>query len=250
MGGNFGLPTESLYQDTKKLLGQVIAPVMRPIRKRLERRELLRSFSPAMVGHPRRITDFPTYYVWHEDDSDWQEGNGLMVSATYHELLEFWILPDHFVPYEAMLKGFLNRGGEIRRVFLIGPNLADPVRLWALERTLLRHEILGFSPRVLSLLDLRVALRCLGIKCDHFAVLNGRIAYFFKHSGRELPVMLRTVEPTVVLQAENEFQPLWKKAEMFNTWYKLQAYPLPQEVIEQVDLDIKAVNNAVSSAVP
>lgn len=242
MSDKLSIP-EGVYQDVKRLIRAAVQPIVRPILDNWQRRLKLRSFSHEFVGHPVSTSNFIDYFVWHEDDADWQEGNGFLGVATYGEVLRLWTNSDYFVTYEARLLRFIRRGGETRRIFLLGPGLADPIRLWALQRTLLRHERLGFSPRVRSVLDLRAEIKRIAINCDMFGVLNGRIAYFLRFPASGAPIMLRTIDKKIVLKAENCFRRLLKNAEKFQIWYQRQKTKPPPELLKQVELDIAAVEN-------
>ena len=243
---DIGFPAEGLYEDAKRILRAAFSPILRPAQRLQQRRRALATFSSEVAGHPESISQIADYFGLHESDANWAQGNGLLVSATYGELLHLWTNPEQFVTYEARLKGFIGRGGETRRVFLLGPDLADRIRLWALQRTLLRHELLGFAPRVLSVLDLQSAISYLNIDCDMFAVLNGTVGYFVKFPPAGPPLLLRTIEERLVRRAENRFQDLWRSAESFEQWYGRQRYRLPEDLLEQVELDVEAVTNVAA----
>lgn len=234
---------EGIYQDIKKVIKYVAKPVVQPIRKKWQRQRDLQSFSSDLVKHHHSITNFIDYFAWHEDDTDWQKGNGVLNATTYGELLNLWTNVNLFVTYEARLLRFKNRGGEIQRVFVIGGELVDPIRLWAFQRTLIRHKELEFSPRVISILDLRAEVKRMGINCDMFGTLNGSIAYFFKFPLVKDPIMLRTIDKKIVRKAEFCFSKFWEKAEDFEKWYQRQKTKLPKELLNQVSIDCETVRN-------
>jgi hypothetical protein len=243
MAGDLSLPTEGLYEDAKKAIVWIVGPLFRPVKTRWQRRSILSTFAPAFADHCPEVTDLVDYFGWHTSAHDWTTGKGVLIAATYGELLCFWTSPERFVNYEAHLLRFISGGGETRRVFLLGPDLADTVRLWALQRTLLRHHELGFKPRVCSNLDLQTQKDDLRVKCDMCGVLNGRFAYFFRFSDELGPLMVRTTDPDTVNRAENAVNSLWKGSESFEDWYTRQPYDLPEELRLQIDRDIAAVRN-------
>lgn len=238
-----GVPVEGIYEDARRLLKAIAKPVAQPVRDRLRRRRMLALFAPEMSKHPRSVTDLVDYYGWHEDESDWTTKKGFLVSCSFGEVLRLWIQPDHFVPYEARLLRFHDAGGEVERVFLLGADLADPIRLWALQRVLMRHEILGFEPRVRTMLDLRQAVGVLGVSADMAAVLNGEVAYFLRYPPDDEVLMLRTRDPALAQHAENALHDFSRGAEPFASWYSRQQYKLPAEVLKHVELDVEAVQN-------
>jgi hypothetical protein len=235
--------SEALYQDAKRLIRFVAQPLIRPFLEARQRRSALASFSPDLVRHDISITHFVDYYNWHEQDTDWLEGNGFLAAATYGELFYIWANPDVFVSYEARLLRFIRRGGVVRRIYVLGPYIRDPVGLWALERTLLRHQRLGFLTRVGSVLDLREEIREIGINCEMYGVLNGRIGYFLRFPPNEPPIMLRSIDKRLVWRAENHFRKLWQAGEDSQSWYRRQSNKLPQEILNQIELDLEAVVN-------
>lgn len=241
-----GVPVEGIYEDAKRLLKAVAKPVVQPARDRLRRRRSLALFAPNISKHPRSVTDLVDYYGWHEDESDSTSKKGFLVSCSVGEILRLWVQPDHFVPYEARLLRFHNAGGEVERVFLLGADLADPLRLWALQRVLMRHEILGFEPKVRTMLDLRQALGILGVSADMAAVLNGEVAYFLRYPSDDEVLMLRTRDPVLTQHVENVLHDFSRGVQPFRAWYSRQQYKLPAEVIKQVELDVEAVQNVAS----
>lgn len=245
---DLGLPTEGLYEDAKRLVHAVGKPILKPLSDWWQRREYLRSFAPEFAKHPPGASDIVNYFQWHEDEKDWRTNKGIVFSCSYGEVLRLWTVPEHFVTYEARLLRFLRSGGEVRRVFFVGPDLADPVRVWALERTLLRHHMLGFQPRVQSVLDLRQGLRELGINCHMGGSINGEIAYFFRFSENVQPLMVRTTVEHIARRAETLFGDLWRKAEGFDNWYSGQRWKLPEELLTQVELDVEAVEHVAGTA--
>lgn len=238
---------EGIYEDAKKLLRKAVEPVALPLRKRRERKALLESFSERFTSHPSSITDFVNYIQWHEEDADWKQGSGLLASATYGEIFRLWTVADLFVVYEAHLLRFLRKGGETRRVFLVRGEVGDPIRLLALERTMFRHQLLGFKPKVASVVHLQDEMKKVGVRCEMFGILNSRIAYFFQFPINQEPLMLRTIEPTIVQQAENHHHRIFEIAELFETWYKRQRIHLPLELREQVETECQWIHAAAKA---
>lgn len=101
-----------------RALAWAAGPVLRPIQQWRRRQADLCSFSTKFKHHPHDITQFVDYFAWHEDDSDWRQGNGALLCTTYGELFRFWVDPAHFVPYEARLARFMARGGTIIRLYV------------------------------------------------------------------------------------------------------------------------------------
>jgi hypothetical protein len=235
-----GIP-EGLYVDAKKILKRILSPIADPYIEHMRRKRVLAHFSPDLAKSDKETTRLIDYYAWHETDADWLGGNGLCLSATYKELQAVWINPDVFVIYEAHLLGFIQRGGEIRRVFLLGSDIRDPNRLWAVQRTMRRHQMLGFAPRVRSVLDLPSVVSKIGINCAMGGVLNGRIAYFFEFPSGTPAVMVRTTDAIVVTRCEREFNFFWEEAEEFDHWYARQIYKMPMEVQDEVQRDCTAI---------
>jgi hypothetical protein len=242
MSDDLSIP-DGVYKDAKRLIKFLATPIIKPFQQNSQQKSILRSFSDDFLNHSNDNTNTISYFHWEEEDEIWQKGNGLMCSSTYGELHSLWANPDMFVIYEAHLKRFIDHGGSIRRVFLVGGELADPVRLCLLQRALLRHEMLGFKPRILSILDLKKELRELGINCTMVAVINGRVSYFFRFPESSDPLMIRTIDKKSIFKAEETSLNLWKKAEEFPTWYQRQKYKLSSELIKQVELEASAVSN-------
>jgi len=240
MAGELGIP-EGVYEDAKRLLRCLLHPVADPFIRRSQRKAILSRFSPQFASHPPAVTSLVDYFAWHEDDTDWKEGNGLLGSVTYGELLHLWTNPKLFVAYEAHLLRFISRGGETNRTFLLGWDLADPICLWALLRTLKRHEALGFKPRVRSVLDFRSEAKAFGVHCDMFGVINGRISYFLEVPPGSLPLMLRTTDTRIVERASHYVHHFWKNAESAEKWASRQPTELPEDMRKQVEIDIAAV---------
>ena len=235
---------EGIYQDIKNYL---VAPLIKPIYKRWQRHVDLISFSPLLRGYPNDIASFVGYKDWHEEDTDWKEGNGTICSATFGELNHLWANKDLFVHYEARLCRFMNRGGKNHRIFVVGKDLADPITLWPLQKTMLRHKLLGFSPRVMGVVSARDMIRGMGVVCDTIASLNGRISYFIKFPLERDPLMLRIIDEQIVKRTEHFLLFLWNKSEPFDKWYNRQKYKLPEEILKQLDMEIEAVWNASKS---
>ncbi|HEX4953064.1 MAG TPA: hypothetical protein VF017_06690 [Thermoanaerobaculia bacterium] len=236
-----GVPVEGMYEDAKRFLRTIATPIVRPIQVRFRRRRALALFAPNLADHPRSVTDLVDYYNWHEDGKDWISKKGFLISCSFGEIMRFWIQPDHFVPYEARLLRFQRAGGKVERVFLLGADLADPIRLWALQRVLLRHEILGFSPKVRTMLDLREPLGRLGISAGMAASLNGEVAYFLQFPSDSEVLMVRTTDSAIARRTENVLHGFARNADSFSSWYARQVHTLPAEVVKQVEFDVGAV---------
>lgn len=229
-----------IYEDIKKVIGKAIRPIANPLVKGQQRLAVLKGFADEFVTHPTNVTSLEDYFRWHEEERDWRMGNGLLTAATFGELLRLWTNPDLFVAYEARLIRFIKRGGQMRRVFLLDSSLADPKRMFALIRALKRHEALGFSPRVRSILDLRSEAKKLGVQCDMFGSLNGRNAYFFQFPQDGRAIMLRSIEPRIVRQTVDCLSAFWKGAETAKSWLSRQP-SLPPKERKQLAIDIRAV---------
>jgi len=209
------IPSDRMYDDAKAVLAKLGTPVINPIKRRFQRKTLLRLFSPDFAQHPNAITQVIDYYTFHENVENWLEGKGILNAASYGETIRFWTLPDIFLPYEAKLVRFLKRGGEVRRIFLVGPEIHDPIRAWALYRTLKKHDALGFKPHVQSVVDLQREISRVGIACDMFGILNGAIGYFFRFPENDAPLMIRTTDNRTATKSDNAFFGLWKNSSTF-----------------------------------
>lgn len=233
---------DKMYDDARTVLGKMGAPIVTPITRRLHRRTVLRLFSPELTHHPKSVTEVVDYYTFHEHVDHWLAGKGILNAATYGETVRFWTEPNIFLPYEARLVRFLKRGGEIRRVFLIGPEIHDPMRAWALYRTLKRHDALSFAPRILSVVDLQKAISDTGIACDMFGVLNGEIGYFFRFPENDAPLMVRTSDSSTAAGADNAFTTLWRSASTFKAWTDRWTRSVPKEIEDLIHRDIECVS--------
>ncbi len=236
------IPAEGLYQDFKKGVGRLIRPVGSALRARKDRRRILESFSPVLASHPSDLTSIEDYFGWHEQDPEWTQGDGTLISATYGELFHLWLDPTRYVIYEARLVRFLRRGGETRRVFVWGPAALDDsseVGQWAFQRVLLRHEILRFEPRVRTVIDLEDDLRKLGVSCHMCGTFDQRIAYFFKFPHDHDPSMVRTADPVLAQACSNVMNQFWKGAKAPAKWAGSKR--LPQEIQRQVEQDVERV---------
>lgn len=235
------IPINKMYDDAKVILTKLGNPIIDPLRRRIRRKTLLRLFSPDFASHPADVTAFVDYYTFHEHVESWLSGKGTLNSAPYGETLRFWTMPNMFLPYEAKLMRFLRRGGEARRIFLIGPEIHDSMREWALYRTLKRHDALGFKPRVRSVIDLQAEIFRFGTACDMFGVLNGSIGYFFRFPENDSPLMLRTNDITIATRADNAFKRLWDDANTFKSWSSRWQPSVPEEIERLVKRDIECV---------
>jgi len=54
-----GIPVGTIYPDVKKGVLRAARLVTRPLARRLQRRSLLRVFSPELVGHPEAVCACP-----------------------------------------------------------------------------------------------------------------------------------------------------------------------------------------------
>jgi hypothetical protein len=150
---------DGIYKDFKKL-GLYI---LRPFLKKKEYNNILKSFSNEFGKHSSLETCLANYYLWHEDDFIINSGTGQLLGASYGELLHLWAVPNQFIIYEAQQVRFKINGGEIKRLFIFEPNFRDASARSALIRAILRHQRLGFSPKVLSPLDLKPAIQKIGV---------------------------------------------------------------------------------------
>ncbi len=235
------LPTEGMYEDAKSLIARIGMPLVAPMRRRLHRKALLGYFSADFAHHPAHITDIVDYYTFYEHVDNWLTGNGVLNAATYGETLRFWTTPHIFLPYEAKLMRFLKRGGDVRRIFVIGPEVHDPIRFLAMYRTLKRHEALGFHPHVLSVVDLQPEVERIGISCDMFGVLNGSIVYFFRFPENDEPIMVRTTDRKQSNAAEKVFATLWRKAHTSDSWISRWHTSIPKSIRDIIKRDIECV---------
>ena len=236
------IPISELYGDAKAVVARLGHPLLSPIKRSYQRRTILNLFSPKLTHHPRTVTEIVDYYTFHEHAEHWLGGKGILNAATYGETVRFWTDPNIFLPYEAKLVRFMKRGGEVRRVFLIGPEIHDPMRAWALYRTLKRHDALRFAPHVLSVIDLQKAIADTGIACDMFGVLNGEVGYFFRFPENDAPLMVRTTDLGTAAGADNVFTALWRSASTFKAWTDRWTRSVPKEIEDLIHRDIECVS--------
>jgi hypothetical protein len=234
---------DGMYKDIKDGLKYVTNKIFKPYIENRNRKQILKSFSDDFEKDTENQTQIVDYYVWHEENNDWENGNGHLGISSYGELYHFWSVPNNFILYEAKLLRFIRNGGKINRLFLLGPEIGDIGGLWTTASVFKRHQALGFSPKVLSVLDLRHELKTLGVNCDMYGVLNGRIAYFLKFPLNAPPVMVRTENKKIIDKIENSQSRLWKNATYSESWIKKKNIYLPKEIIDQVNIHVSAISD-------
>lgn len=109
MADEYNVP-DGVYEDAKRFLGRILRPLVDPYIRERQRKAILRRFAPEFASHPAQVTSIVDYFSWHESDTDWKLGNGLLGAATYGELLHLWTNANLFVTYEANLVRFISRG--------------------------------------------------------------------------------------------------------------------------------------------
>ena len=230
---------DGLYEDAKRIASVALSLFSRPISRWWRRKVALENFSDAFVAHPRFATDFVDYVNWHEQDEDWRKGNGLLAAATYGELLHMKYA-DLFVPYEAKLARFKRRGGTTRRIFLVGADLADPLRIWALQRAIVRHELLNFRREFAAFSTLRQPFATWASVAKCMECLIGQSASFWTLGSATHRECFERC--TLLLWSEQRIASVfWRGAERADVWRKRQPFELPKEVLAQAERDVAAV---------
>jgi len=209
--------------------------------QRQQRKQLLNLFSPEFVKHPKDVTDLQDYYSFVEEQSVWKSGTGRLLSATHKEILRLWAKPELISIYEAFLTRHLVNGGELSRVFVAGSELLNPVSRLLFLRVLYRHHVLGFSPRVASVLDLGSVGRNLYVDCHMFGVVNEYIAFYIRFPQEQYPIFVRTTDETFVSKAIEAHRGLVKKSESFEEWSKRQPMRLDSKAKKEVELECKII---------
>jgi hypothetical protein len=234
------LPGEA-YRDARSIIIRTAASAMQPFKRRNERRAILAAFQQDFPDHGPKVTDIADYGMWHESDADWTVGNGSLHSTTYGELPHIWTRPERFVRYEAHLLRYIRAGGEAYRVFVLGPELHSDAGRFPLYRTLRRHVELGFKPHVRSVLDLQKAAAELGVSCDTFGTLNGRIAYFLQSHDNGDPTMVRSVDAALAFKAQSLCRQLLKGSSSASEFFERHPWEIPPTVIEDIRRDIETI---------
>lgn len=227
-----------VYRDAKNIGNRFI---IEPYKRMRAARVALASFHPDFPSHGVEQTHLVDYLAWHERDSDWLSGNGLLMTATHGEMPHLWTRVDRFAPYEARLLRFIRSGGTIRRVFLIRHDLHNDVTRFMLYRTLRRHMALNFNPHVCSYMTVQKASRAIDVCCDTLGCFNGRIAYFLQSHEDAVPSMVRSFEPVVLHKTGSVLQDLWAGSEPASALLRRRPFDVPQEITSEIERDIETV---------
>ena len=175
--------------------------------------EILASFAPYFGVHGTDVTDLVDYHNWHTEVSRWVVPGcpSTFWSITYHEFTasRLWTNKDCFVDYEAYLRQLPQGGEAVRRVFVVDRDqlLPEENRL-ALLRTLLRHERLGFQSKIIWRRKYSCLVDALDPTFDTVAAFSGR-AYFMRFPENSNPLMLATIDSSVVRSANEFLERLW-----------------------------------------
>jgi len=230
---------EQLLKECGKVFGNHF--IVEPYKRKKAVKDALASFHPDFPSHGIEATTLVDYLEWHESDSDWGAGNGLLTTATYGELPHLWTRVDRFAPYEARLLHFIRNGGTVRRVFLIRHELHNDSTRFMLYRTLKRHIALNFNPHVCSHLAVQKAADTIGIHCDTLGFFNGRIAYFLQSHEDTVPTMVRSVDQVVLRNTGNILQNLWNQSEPASNLFKRRRFDVPKAISLEIERDIETV---------
>lgn len=113
---------------------------------------------------------------------------------------------------------------------------------------MLRHHLLGFSPRVASVLDLtRVIKKNLEVNCEMFGSFNDQAAYFLSFPENSEPHFVRTTATHFINKAVTCHSELIKNSENFDGWYKRQSIKLTKPQIKEAELHCQLIHEISAS---
>lgn len=210
-------------------------------KSKFERKRILKSFAVEFTDHSSNETEILDYYSWHEKPSDLKSGTGRLLSVTHKEIARLWSQISIIAPYEAFLLRHLSEGGVMSRIFVLGAEYVDPkVRMFLLS-VLYRHNVLGFSPKIVALGDMKQVSKNLFVDCDMFGVLNDFVAYYFKFPVSGDPIFVRTTEPLFINFARRCHTELEKRSKPFDSWYKGQPLKLSPAKCKEIELECRLI---------
>jgi len=200
-----------------------------------ESKQILDSFSREFKEHDSDMTSIEDYYSWHENRNDWKNESGRILSATYKEVEYLWANKEIVSIYEAFLVRYIKSGGTVIRIFITGNDYIDPAKQLIFMSVLYRHYILGFNPRVASVLDLDNIKDNLHVSCDMFGVFNEKVAYYFKFKNNTIPLFVRTQDKKFVDIAIKNYNELLDTSISFEKWYKGQPFKLTSAQKKEIE---------------
>lgn len=207
-----------------------------------EKKAILGRFAKEFASHDPDTTDLLDYYSWLEHPNDWAKGSGRLLFTTHREIETLWAKSKLIAPYEAALVRYIENEGTVSRLFVLGAEYFDPNARTLHISVMLRHQLLGFSPRVTSVLDLKDAVRSLGVTCEMFGSFNDLAAYFLSFSADNVPFFVRTTHKKFKQRAADCHSELLTDSESFETWYSHQPIRLTKAQLKEVELQCELIH--------
>ncbi|MEC4685486.1 MAG: hypothetical protein VST71_07125 [Nitrospirota bacterium] len=223
------------WDISKEVLKPVFTGHLTKHANKKRNREILLSFSKEFASHDKKETTSLDYFSWIEEHNEWQTGSGRLLTTSHKEITRLWSQYKKIAPYEALLVRYIGNGGNISRLFALGAEYLDPtVRLLLLE-VMYRHHLLGFSPKVTSVIDLHNSTKNLDVSCEMFASFNDQAAYYLRLPDNSDPLFVRTTNKKYISSAISCHFQLLESSESFEKWYKNQVVKLSKKQIKDVE---------------
>lgn len=198
---------------------------------------ILSRFFPALSAHSRETTDVVDYFQYLEAKETWGHGSGTFLTTTQNEIVSLWGDIGLCGVYEAFLLRFKNQGGEVSRIFVMGREIFDRIAQHTFSQIILRHHLLGFETRFVSVLDTNNSSQMLGFDCDVLAVLNQVIAYFIRLRSGEYPVLVKTEDKATINKAVKAYRYLHNISRPSQEWLRDHSFKLTANEKRKIEQD-------------
>jgi len=227
-----------IFDTAKEIGSEIIKPVVNNKlvlwKKYWEDKAIIKGFSPELLD--KNETSTLDYYLWHDNENDLDLGSGIISSITYKEVEILWSQINLCAVYEAFLLNHLQKGGRVSRIFIAGEEIVNPITRMLFLKSVFRHKLLGFNPRIVSISDMGSLKRELNVRCDMFGNFNNRVAYYFQFPRNQYPRFIKTIKKSFVNKAVKCHKELLNRSEDFDVWLSRLPMELSNNDKKEVEL--------------